>query len=171
LIALPASDSMMQLAGWLPDDKTVVAVLPSDDATPGSLVEFDTTVPLALKVIFTPPRPTAYSADACPDVELAAAVDGNTIALAVGDCRAETAQVPTPQVYFVDAAGKHGSPIAVAQTPYLGGFTVADVQFASDDEVVVDVGHQDCYGPGVWVAVSKTGASHYIPVNGDGCGG
>jgi hypothetical protein len=170
MIAAPAGDWMLQLVGWLPDDRTVVAVLPNDDATPGRLVEFDTTAPFALKVIFAPPWPTAYSHDGCPDEELAAAVDGDTIALAVGACSAD--QEPTPQLYFVDAAGNHGSPIAVvAHTPYYGGFSVYDVQFVSDDEVVIELAHQDCYGPGVWAAVTKAGASHYIPVKGDGCGG
>jgi len=170
MIAAPADDWMLQLVGWLPDDRTVLAVLPNDDATPGRLVEFDTTTPFALKTIFAPPWPVAYSHDACPDEELAAAVDGDTIALAVGACSAD--QEPTPQLYFVDAAGKHGSPIdVVAHTPYAGGFSVYDVEFVSDDEVVILLAHQDCYGPGVWAAATKAGASRYIPVQGDGCGG
>jgi hypothetical protein len=170
MIAVPATDSMLQLVGWLPDDRTVVAVLSSDDATLGRLVEFDTTAPFALKPIFTPPRPVPYSHDGCEDEELAAAVDGTTIALAVGACSAVIE--PTPQLYFVDATGKHGSAISVAaHTPYSGGFSVYYVEFVSDDEVVIDLGHQDCYGPGVWVAVTKAGASHYVPVQGDGCGG
>ncbi|HTC68079.1 MAG TPA: hypothetical protein VK662_00800 [Acidothermaceae bacterium] len=170
-IDLPADDSMLQLAGWLPDDRTVVAVLPTEDATPGRLVEFDTTAPFALKTIFAAPWPVAYSHDECPDEELAAAVDGETIALAVGACSAETTE-PTPELYFLDAAGNHGPPVAVvAHTPYSGGFSVYGVQFASDDEVVVLLAHQDCYGTGVSAAVTKSGASHYIPVQGDGCGG
>jgi hypothetical protein len=170
MIAAPAGDWMLQLVGWLPDDRTVVAVLPNDDATPGRLVEFDTTAPFALKVIFAPPWPTPYSHDGCPDEELAAAVDGETIALAVGACSAD--QEPTPQLYFVDTAGNHQPPIpVVAHTPYYGGFSVDGLQFVSDDEVVIDLAHQDCYGPGVWAAVTKAGASHYIPVKGDGCGG
>ena len=169
-IAVPASDAMVQPIGWLPDDRTVVAVLPSNDATPGKLVEFDTAAAFALKVIFAPPWPVAYSHDGCPDEELAGAVDGGTIALAVGACAA--GQEPTPQLYFVDAAGNHGSPIAVtAHTPYFGGFSVYGVQFASSDEVVVLLAHQDCYGPGVRVAVTKGGTSHYVAVQGDGCGG
>jgi hypothetical protein len=168
-IALPADDLMMQLVGWLPDDRTVVAVLPNDDATPGRLVEFDTTAPFALKTIFTPPWPVPYSHYGCPDEELAGAIDGDTIALAVGACSAD--QEPTPELYFVDAAGNHRRPIAVAHTPYYGGFSVYGVQFASDDEVVVLLAHQDCYGTGVSAAVTKSGASHYIPVQGDGCGG
>jgi hypothetical protein len=171
-IAAPAGDWMLHLVGWLPDDRTVLAVLPNDDATAGRLVEFDTTAPFALKTIFAPPWPVAYSHDACPDEELAAAIDGDTIALAVGACSAEPTLEPTPQLYFVDAAGKHGPPIAVAvHTPYDGGFSVFDVEFVSDDEVVVLLAHQDCYGPGVWAAVTKSGASHYVPVHGDGCGG
>lgn len=169
-IAEPEVDSTLQLVGWLPDDRTLVAVAPSNDATPGRLVEFDTTAASALKVVFTPPWPAAYSHDGCPDEELAAAVDGDTLALAVGACSA--AQESTPQLYFVDAAGNHESPIAVvAHTPYCGGFSVYAVQFASDDEVVILLAHQDCYGPGVWAAVSKSGASYYIAVQGDGCGG
>jgi hypothetical protein len=172
MIAAPAADSTMQLVGWLPDDHTVVAVLPNEDATPGRLVEFDTSAPFAPKLIFAPPWPTPYSHDGCPDEELAAAIDGETIALAVGACSAEPVLMPTPQLYFVDAAGNHQSPIpVVAHTPYYGGFSVYSVQFVSDSEVVIDLGHQDCYGPGVWVAATKAGASHYIPVQGDGCGG
>jgi hypothetical protein len=170
MIDLPADDSMLQLAGWLPDDRTIVAVLPNEDATPGRLVEFDTTKPFSLKTIFAPPWPTPYSHDGCPDEELAAAINGDTIALAVGACSADLE--PTPELYFLDVTGHHGPPIAVmAHTPYYGGFTVFDVEFASDDEVVVLLAHQDCYGPGVWAAVTKNGASHYIPVQGDGCGG
>jgi hypothetical protein len=171
MIAVPAADLMMQLVGWLPDNRTVVAVLPNEDATPARLVEFDTTEPFAPKTIFAPPWPVAYSHDACPDEELAAAIDGGTIALAVGACSAETTE-PTPELYFLDAAGHHGPPIpVVAHTPYSGGFSVYGVQFASDDEVVVLLAHQDCYGTGVSAAVTKSGASHYIPVQGDGCGG
>jgi hypothetical protein len=170
VIDVPADDSMLQLVGWLPDDRTIVAVLPNEDATPARLVELDTTAPFSLKTIFAPPWPTAYSHDGCPDEELAGAVDGDTIALAVGACSAD--QEPTPQLYFVDAAGNHQSPIAVvAHPPYYGGFSVYDMEFVSDDEVVVLLAHQDCYGPGVWVAVTTAGASHYIPVKGDGCGG
>jgi hypothetical protein len=169
-IAEPAGDSTLQLVGWLRDDRTVVAVLPNEDATPGRLVEFDSTAPFELKVIFAPPWPAAYAHDGCPDEELAGAVDGDTIALAVGACSADTP--PTPQLYFVDAAGNHTPPIpVVAHTPYYGGFTVYGVQFASSDEVVIDLAHQDCYGPGVWAAATKAGVSHYIPVQGDGCGG
>lgn len=172
MLTAPAGDWMLQLVGWLPDDRTVLAVLPNDDSTAGRLVEFDTTAPFALKTIFAPPWPVAYSHDACPDEELAAAIDGNTIALAVGACSAEPALEPTPQLYFVDATGNHGPPIAVvAHTPYVGGFSAYGVQFASDDEVVILLAHQDCYGPGVWAAATKSGASHYIPVQGDGCGG
>ena len=171
VIAVPADDSMLQLVGWLPDDRTVVAVLPNEDATPGRLVELDTTAPFSLKTIFAPPWPTAYSHDGCPDEELAGAVDGETIALAVGACSPESVE-PAPELYFVDAAGNHGSPIAVvAHTPYNSGFSVYDVEFVSDDEVVILLAHQDCYGPGVWAAVTKAGESHYIPVQGDGCGG
>ncbi len=172
MIAAPAGDWMLQLVGWLPDDRTVLAVLPNDDATPGRLVEFDSTAPFALKTIFSPPWPVAYSHDACPDEELAAAIDGDTIAVAVGACSPDPSLAPAPQLYFVDAAGNHGSPIAVvAHTPYDGGFSVYDVEFVSDDEVVILLAHQDCYGPGIWTAVTKAGASHYIPVKGDGCGG
>jgi hypothetical protein len=173
VIEVPADDSMLQLVGWLPDDRTVVGVLPNEDATPGRLVEFDTTEPFSLKTIFAPPWPTAYSHDGCPDEELAAAINGETIALAVGACSAETVLEPTPQLYFLDAAGQHGPPIAVvAHTPpYDGRFSVYDLEFVSDDEVAVLLAHQDCYGPGVWVAATKAGGSHYIPVQGDGCGG
>jgi hypothetical protein len=63
-------------------------------------------------------------------------------------------------------------PIAVvAHTPYYGGFSVYGVQFVSADEVVILLAHQDCHGPGVWAAATRAGASHYIPVQGDGCGG
>jgi hypothetical protein len=171
-IAEPPVDSTLQLVGWLPDDRTLVAVVPSpEDATLGRLVEFDTTAAgAALKTIFTPPRPVPYSHDACSDEQVVAAVDGETIAVAVGACSAE--QEPTPQLYFVDAAGNHTAPIAVtAHPPYYGGFSVYGVHFVSDDEVVIDLGHQDCYGPGVWVDANKAGASHYVAVQGDGCGG
>jgi hypothetical protein len=165
----PPVDSTLQLVGWLPDDRTLVAVVPSQDATLGRLVEFDTTVTGALRTIFTPPRPVPYSHDACSDEQVVAAVDGETIAVAVGACSAVVE--PTPQLYFVDAAGNQTAPIAVAApTPYGGGFSVYGVHFVSDDEVVIDLGHQDCYGPGVWVAVNKAGASHYVAVQGDGCG-
>jgi hypothetical protein len=45
------------------------------------------------------------------------------------------------------------------------------VEFVSDDEVVILLAHQDCYGPGVWAAATKAGASQYIPVQADGGGG